>query len=83
MYEKPDTEYANGTIAEVLQPGYVMHDRLLRPRWSQLRRAMLRTRRLTTWTRSTQQLENWRIKSVWSGRAAAKFRFALSVSNTA
>ncbi|MEE3092850.1 MAG: nucleotide exchange factor GrpE, partial [Pseudomonadota bacterium] len=31
MYEKPDTEYANGTVAEVLQPGYVMHDRLLRP----------------------------------------------------
>ena len=31
MYEKPDTEYPNGTIAEVMQPGYVMHDRLLRP----------------------------------------------------
>ena len=31
MYEKPDTEFANGTVAEVLQPGYVMHDRLLRP----------------------------------------------------
>ena len=31
MYEKPDTEHANGSVAEVLQPGYVMHDRLLRP----------------------------------------------------
>ena len=31
MYEKPDTEFADGTVAEVLQPGYVMHDRLLRP----------------------------------------------------
>ena len=31
MYEKPDTEYPNGTVAEVMQPGYVMHDRLLRP----------------------------------------------------
>ena len=31
MYEKPDTEFANGTVAEVLQPGDVMHDRLLRP----------------------------------------------------
>jgi len=31
MYEKPNTEFADGTVAEVLQPGYVMHDRLLRP----------------------------------------------------
>ena len=31
MYEKPDTEYSNGTVAEVMQAGYVMHDRLLRP----------------------------------------------------
>jgi molecular chaperone GrpE len=31
MYEKPDTEYPNGTVAEVMQAGYVMHDRLLRP----------------------------------------------------
>jgi len=31
MYEKPGTEYANGTVAEVLQAGYVMHERLLRP----------------------------------------------------
>lgn len=31
MYEKPGTEYANGTVAEVMQAGYVMHDRLLRP----------------------------------------------------
>jgi len=31
MYEKPDTEYPNGTVAEVMQAGYVMHERLLRP----------------------------------------------------
>jgi molecular chaperone GrpE len=31
MYEIPDTEYPNGTVAEVMQAGYVMHDRLLRP----------------------------------------------------
>ena len=31
MYEKPDTGYPNGTVAEVMQAGYVMHERLLRP----------------------------------------------------
>jgi molecular chaperone GrpE len=31
IFEKPDTEYPNGTVAEVMQAGYVMHDRLLRP----------------------------------------------------
>ena len=31
MYEKPDTDYPNGTVAEVMQAGYVMHERLLRP----------------------------------------------------
>ncbi len=31
MYEVEDTGRPAGTIVEVLQPGYVMHDRLLRP----------------------------------------------------
>lgn len=31
MYEKPDSEYPAGTVADVMQPGYVLHDRLLRP----------------------------------------------------
>lgn len=31
MFEVPDTEYPTGTVAQVVQPGYVMGDRLLRP----------------------------------------------------
>lgn len=31
MYEVPDSEYPNGTVAQVIQPGYRLHDRLLRP----------------------------------------------------
>lgn len=31
MYEMPDTGYPAGTVAEVMQPGYVIRDRLLRP----------------------------------------------------
>ena len=31
MYEKEDTGYPSGTVAEVMQSGYVIHDRLLRP----------------------------------------------------
>lgn len=31
MYEKPESGYPAGTVAEVMQPGYVMRDRLLRP----------------------------------------------------
>ena len=31
MYEVEDTGRPAGTVVEVLQPGYVMHDRLLRP----------------------------------------------------
>jgi molecular chaperone GrpE len=31
MFEVPTSEHAPGTIVEVLQPGYVLHDRLLRP----------------------------------------------------
>ena len=31
MYEKEDTGYPVGTVAEVMQAGYVLHDRLLRP----------------------------------------------------
>tara|TARA_B100000459_G_scaffold145555_1_gene110125 strand:- start:44 stop:724 length:681 start_codon:yes stop_codon:yes gene_type:complete len=31
MYEKEDTGYPAGTVAEVMQSGYVIHDRLLRP----------------------------------------------------
>ena len=31
MYEVEDTGQPTGTIVELLQPGYVMHDRLLRP----------------------------------------------------
>ena len=31
MYEKEDTGYPTGTVAEVMQAGYVIHDRLLRP----------------------------------------------------
>ena len=31
MYEKPDTGFANGIVVEVMQAGYTMHDRLLRP----------------------------------------------------
>ncbi len=31
MFEIESEEYSAGTVAQVLQPGYVMHDRLLRP----------------------------------------------------
>ena len=31
MFEVPGAKQPPGTIAQVLQPGYVMHDRLLRP----------------------------------------------------
>ena len=31
MYEREDTGYPAGTVAEVMQAGYIIHDRLLRP----------------------------------------------------
>jgi molecular chaperone GrpE len=31
MFERPDTDYPNGTVCEVLEVGYRLHDRLLRP----------------------------------------------------
>ena len=31
MYEREDTGYPTGAVAEVMQAGYVIHDRLLRP----------------------------------------------------
>jgi len=31
MYEVPDSGFSNGTVAQVVQPGYSLHDRLLRP----------------------------------------------------
>ena len=31
MFEVPGTEHPNGTVAMVVQPGYRLHDRLLRP----------------------------------------------------
>lgn len=31
MFEVPDSEYPGGTVAQVIQPGYRLHDRLLRP----------------------------------------------------
>ncbi len=31
MFEAPSTEYDEGLILEVIQPGYVLHDRLIRP----------------------------------------------------
>ena len=31
MYEVEDSGQPTGTIVELLQPGYVMHERLLRP----------------------------------------------------
>ncbi|MBT5358171.1 MAG: nucleotide exchange factor GrpE [Rhodospirillaceae bacterium] len=31
MYEVPDSEYPNGSVAQVMQAGYRLHDRLLRP----------------------------------------------------
>jgi molecular chaperone GrpE len=30
MYEVPNSEFPNGTVAQVIQPGYRLHDRLLR-----------------------------------------------------
>jgi molecular chaperone GrpE len=31
MFEVPDSDYPGGTVAQVIQPGYRLHDRLLRP----------------------------------------------------
>ena len=31
MFEVPNTGQASGTVVQVMQPGWVMHDRLLRP----------------------------------------------------
>tara|TARA_B100001109_G_C18657878_1_gene378106 strand:+ start:15 stop:674 length:660 start_codon:yes stop_codon:yes gene_type:complete len=31
MFESPSSEYDEGLILEVVQPGYVLHDRLIRP----------------------------------------------------
>jgi molecular chaperone GrpE len=31
MYEVDTVDYPSGTVAQLLQPGYLMHDRLLRP----------------------------------------------------
>ena len=31
MYEVPDTDLPNGSVAQVMQAGYKLHDRLLRP----------------------------------------------------
>ncbi|NKB49255.1 MAG: nucleotide exchange factor GrpE [Alphaproteobacteria bacterium] len=31
MFEVPGSEYPSGTVAQVIQPGYRLHDRLLRP----------------------------------------------------
>ena len=31
MFEAPSSDYKEGVIIEVVQPGYVLHDRLIRP----------------------------------------------------
>ena len=31
MFEAPSSDYEEGLIIEVIQPGYVLHDRLIRP----------------------------------------------------
>jgi molecular chaperone GrpE len=31
IFEVPTSDYPAGTVAQVMQPGYVLHDRLLRP----------------------------------------------------
>ena len=31
MYETPSDEFETGTVIEVIQPGYLLHDRLVRP----------------------------------------------------
>ena len=31
MFEAPSSEYDEGLILEVVQPGYILHDRLIRP----------------------------------------------------
>lgn len=31
MFEVPNSEFPSGTVAQVIQPGYRLHDRLLRP----------------------------------------------------
>jgi hypothetical protein len=34
MYEVPDSSLPNGTVAKVVQAGYMIGDRMLRRRWS-------------------------------------------------
>ena len=31
MFEKPTNDYSNGAVCEIVQDGYMFHDRLLRP----------------------------------------------------
>ena len=31
MFEKPTSDFENGTVCEIVQDGYTFHDRLLRP----------------------------------------------------
>jgi molecular chaperone GrpE len=31
MFEVPGTDLPNGAVAQVIEPGYKLHDRLLRP----------------------------------------------------
>jgi molecular chaperone GrpE len=31
IFQRPDATAAEGTVVEVLQPGYMLHDRVLRP----------------------------------------------------
>ena len=31
MFEKPSSNFENGTVCEIVQDGYTFHDRLLRP----------------------------------------------------
>jgi len=31
MYEAPSDEFQTGTVIEVIQEGYLLHDRLVRP----------------------------------------------------
>merc|ERR1711988_1672655 len=33
MFEAPSSDYKEGLIIEVVQPGYVLHDRLIGPQW--------------------------------------------------
>ena len=43
MFEVEDTGQPAGTIVQVLQPGYVIHDRLLRPAMVGVAKAAART----------------------------------------